>query len=83
MSDGESLGEVQERNISALKGVLEKHPGKNIIIGSHGTALSTIINHFDETFGYADFEKIKALMPWIVKFSFEDHVLLSIEKIEI
>jgi 2,3-bisphosphoglycerate-dependent phosphoglycerate mutase len=83
LSDGESLSEVQNRNVTALKGTLEKYSGKNIIIGSHGTALSTIINHFDPTFGYDDFEKIRILMPWIVKFSFENNILSSIEKINI
>ena len=44
LSDGECLKEVQDRNIAALTEVLEKYPGKNIVIGSHGTALSTILN---------------------------------------
>lgn len=72
LSDGECLKEVQDRNISALKGVLEKYPGKNIVIGSHGTALSTVINYFDRSFGYDDFEKIKNIMPWIVEFIFDE-----------
>lgn len=72
LSDGECLKEVQDRNISALKGVLEKYPGKNIVIGSHGTALSTVINYFDRSFGYDDFEKIKNVMPWIVEFIFDE-----------
>jgi 2,3-bisphosphoglycerate-dependent phosphoglycerate mutase len=83
LSDGESLGEVQYRNITALKRTLDEYSGKNIIIGSHGTALSTIINHYDPTFGYDDFEKIKTVMPWIVKFTFEDNALNLIEKIDI
>ena len=72
LSDGECLREVQERNISALKTVLHRYSGKNIIIGSHGTALSTVINYFDHSFGYDDFEKIKNIMPWIVEFEFDD-----------
>ena len=51
LSDGECLNEVQKRNISALNHVLEEYSGKNVVIGSHGTALSTIINYFDSTFG--------------------------------
>lgn len=83
LSDGESLGEVQSRNISALKRTLEEHAGKRIIIGSHGTALSTIINYYDPTFGYDDFNRIRTLMPWIVKFTFEDNALKTIEKFDI
>ncbi|SMC22214.1 2,3-bisphosphoglycerate-dependent phosphoglycerate mutase [Clostridium acidisoli DSM 12555] len=53
LSDGESLNEVQERNIKALKKVLKKFYGKKIVIGTHGTALSTIINYYESAFGYA------------------------------
>lgn len=80
LSDGECLQEVQDRNIAALKGVLKDYSGKNIVIGSHGTALSTIINYFDKTFGYAEFNEIKCLMPWIVKFEFEENVCVRTRK---
>ena len=43
------------------------------MIGSHGTALSTIINYYDNTFGYADFQKNRSLMPWVVQFTFKGH----------
>ncbi len=73
LSDGECLREVQDRNIRAVKIVLRKYPGKNIVIGSHGTALSTVINYFDRSFGYDEFEIIKNRMPWIVEFDFDDN----------
>lgn len=80
LADGESLKEVQSRNIFALKRVIKIYNGKNVVIGSHGTALSTIINYFDKYFGYNEFEKIKNLMPWVVKFTFEDDRCLEINK---
>jgi len=80
LSDGECLTEVQSRNISALKEVLEAYKGKNIVVGSHGTALSTIINYYDKTFGYSDFNKIRHLMPWVVEFTFEEDVCVRIRK---
>lgn len=80
LSDGESLREVQRRNISALNQVLKTSAGKNVVIGSHGTALSTIIHYFDPTFGYKEFNEIKDLMPWIVRFSFESDRCLEIQK---
>jgi len=52
--------------------VLLKYPKKSIAIGSHGTALSTIINYFDSSFGYVDFMKIKDLMPYVVQLDFEE-----------
>lgn len=83
LSDGESLNEVQVRNISALKKMLEKYKDKNIAIGTHGTALSTIINYFDNTFGYEDFEKIRTIMPWIVEMTFQNENCIFIKYIDI
>lgn len=80
LSDGETLKETQDRNIRALKNVLKKYNGKNIVIGSHGTALSTIISYYDNTFGYSDFEKIRNIMPWAVKFTFKDDVCIRIQR---
>ena len=79
LSDGESLKEVQSRNIKALIGVLEKFRGKSIAIGSHGPALCTIINYYDKSFGYPDFENIKGLMPWVVAFTFDDSFCVNIK----
>lgn len=80
LSDGECLEEVQNRNVLALSGVLEQYKNKKIVVGSHGTALSTIIHYFDKTFGYSDFDEIKYLMPWIVEFTFEDKECVNIRK---
>ncbi len=73
LSDGECLREVQDRNIRVLKSILQKYSGKNIVVGSHGTALSTVINYFDHSFAYDGFQKIKNRMPWIVEFVFDEN----------
>ena len=52
--------------------MLRRCAGKNIVIGSHGTALSTVFNYYDHSFGYEDFDKIRFVMPWIVEFDFDD-----------
>ncbi len=83
LTDGESLNEVQQRNIRALEEVIFIHKGKNIVIGSHGTALSTIINYYDNRFNYDNFNVIRSLMPWIVKFVYNDLKCVSIELINI
>lgn len=74
---------MQARNINALRTVLEKYKDKTVVVGSHGTALSTIINYFDSSFGYDEFAEIKSLMPWIVKFVFCSGELQSIEAINV
>lgn len=78
LPDGEALEEVQGRNISALKKVLAEYSGKTVVIGSHGTALSTIIQYFRKGFGYEDFEAVRTLMPWIVRFQFEGEECVGI-----
>ncbi len=83
LSDGESLYEVQKRNIDALYVVLNEYEGKNIVIGSHGTALSTIINHYDKFFCYEDFKGIVNAMPWIVKICFDKQDCVAIEKFDL
>lgn len=83
LTDGETLSQVQSRNVSALGEVLREYAGKNIVIGSHGTALSTVIHFYDPSFGYEDFLAIKSLMPWIVKFSFEGDRFLGMEEIDL
>jgi 2,3-bisphosphoglycerate-dependent phosphoglycerate mutase len=82
-SDGECLAEVQNRNIAALNDVLKKYSGKNIVIGTHGTALSTIINYYDRTYGFADFMAMVNMLPWVVKADFNDDGCISMEKIDL
>ena len=83
LSDGETLGEVQRRNITALVDIISRHKDKNIVVGSHGTALSTIINYFNKGYGYEDFNSIKGLFPWIAKFTFADNLNPIIEYIDV
>lgn len=83
LTDGECLRDVQKRNISALEEIIDCNKGKNIVVGSHGTALCTVINHFDSTYGYDDFESIKNVMPWIIKLVFEENSLVSMQNVSL
>ncbi|MBQ5782791.1 MAG: histidine phosphatase family protein [Oscillospiraceae bacterium] len=72
LEGGECLGEVQARNVAAINEILKKYGGRTIAIGSHGTALSTIIHHYSGgRWGFDDFQRIKKVMPFIVKLVFE------------
>ena len=75
--DGECLASVQERNMEALKEVLSDYIGKTVVIGTHGTALSTILNYYDNSFGLNDFMRIVNWMPYIVELTFEGDKLLD------
>jgi len=83
LSDGECLAEVQARNIAALQQVLARHKDKNIVIGTHGTALSTIINFYDNTYGFQGFLAMLQILPWVVKMDFDGQTCTSIETIDL
>lgn len=72
LENGESLLQVQKRNIQALKNLINNDYNYNIIISGHGTSISTIINYFDKKFDINEFNKIKNKMPFILKFEFND-----------
>ena len=66
--------------------VLKKYSGKNIIIGTHGTVLSTIINYYDKTYGFKDFMAMVHIVPWVVRMVFYDTdcaACAAIEKIDL
>lgn len=74
---GESLRMVQKRNIAALQEILADNPGQTIIIGTHGTALSTILNYYHPEFGCSDFLRIIDWMPYVIELDFEGDRFIS------
>ena len=74
---GESIGMVQRRNIEALKEILANNQGKNIVIGTHGTALSSILRYYDDSFGCDDFLRIIDWMPYVVELEFDGDKLVG------
>lgn len=59
---GESLTMVQKRNIAALTDILIENQNKSeetsVVIGTHGTALSTISNYYDRDYNCDSFLRI-------------------------
>lgn len=78
---GESLNMVEKRNMEAVEDILKNHPDENVVVGTHGTALSTILNHYKPTFGCEDFLRIVDYMPYIIRFDFEGAVLVGTEEL--
>lgn len=74
---GESLAMVQGRNMAALNEILNQHPGENILIGTHGTALSTILNFYEPEFQCDSFFRIITYMPYVIRLDFEGPLLLG------
>ncbi|MCK9171357.1 MAG: histidine phosphatase family protein [Treponema sp.] len=73
---GESISMVQERNIAALTDILKTNAGKNIVIGTHGTALSSVLNYYDPSFSCDDFMRIIDWMPYIIELDFDGTTLV-------
>lgn len=78
---GESIGQVQQRNIAALQEILLENPGKNIAIGTHGTALSSILNYYRPQFCCEDFLRIVDWMPYLVELTFDGQTLLTFREL--
>ena len=68
---GESLGSVQERNMAAMRDVLAEYAGRTVVIGTHGTAMSTILHYYNPDFGLAGFLRIVDRMPCMIEMAFE------------
>lgn len=75
--DGESIAMVQQRNVAALNQILLDNDGKKIVIGTHGTALSSILNYYDNSFSCNDFLRIIDWMPYILELDFEGTKLVN------
>ncbi|MCL1819326.1 MAG: histidine phosphatase family protein [Oscillospiraceae bacterium] len=83
LSDGECLAEIQQRNIAALNEVLKRYKDKNIVIGTHGMALSTIINYYDKTYGFDNLMSMVYIQPWVVRMNFNGNDCAGMEKIDL
>ncbi len=79
--NGENLRSTQNRNIEALQQILREHQNRTVLIGTHGTALSTIINYFDASFGGEQFLRIIDFMPYILRMDFDGTTLCSMEEL--
>lgn len=78
---GESIGMVQTRNIEALFEILRKHDGENVVVGTHGTALSAIQNYFEPSYGCDNFLRMIDFMPYILRMDFEGTSFIGKEEL--
>ena len=66
---GESMLSLQKRNIEALTDVLHTYAEKTVVIGTHGTALGSILSFYTD-FGHGEFLRIVNMMPYIIELYF-------------
>ena len=79
-ADGESIASVQNRNISALNDILKREPKRAVVIGTHGTALSSIINYYNPSFGCDDYLRIINFMPYVIEMTFNGNEYLGMKE---
>lgn len=77
---GESLQQVQKRNMEALFELLDGHADEKILIGTHGTALSMILNYFDRSYNCDSFLRIIDYMPYIIRLDFNGRECIGKEE---
>ncbi len=78
---GEFIQDVKKRNVEALMDVLDKYEGHNIVLGTHGTAFSTILDYLSPEYGYDDFIRMMDWMPNIVEIVFDKRDVVEINEI--
>ena len=80
---GESLREVQARNVAALEDLLRRHGGEHLAIAGHGTALCTLFHAFEPDFGFDDFWARVDRTPFVVEARFEGTQLVLREDLDL
>lgn len=61
---GESLREVKERAIKAIEEIVRDNKDKRIVVGTHGTFLGVLLNHYEKKCDYKFWKKLQ--MPAII-----------------
>ncbi len=78
----ESLARVQQRNVAALQRAMRKYPGETLAIATHGTAMGTILRHFQPSWGYENFMRILNVMPYVIRLELDgEDTLIGMEEI--
>jgi len=79
LTGGESIRDVQNRAVPVINNLLHKYHGKNIIIGTHGNVMTTIMNYFNKEYGYEFWKNTSK--PDIYKLDFSGETMLSVQRI--
>ena len=77
--NGESSFEAQRRAINIVDNLLEAHPGKRIVMGTHGDIMTQMLNGYDEQYGFEFWQSTS--MPDIYRASFEKKKLTEVTRL--
>lgn len=75
----ESFQSCQRRGVQALTSILQNHPGKRIVIGTHGLIMTAILNYFDPKY---DFDFLwQTTKPDIYQLTFTGTELVNVSRV--
>ena len=74
---GESIAMVQKHKMEALNEILSDNADKEVVLGTHGTALRSILNFYDKSFSCEDLLRIIDWMLYIIELDFEGDKLVG------
>lgn len=81
LEGGESLNQVQKRGINVIFDLLERYEDEDIVIGTHGTWLSVLLNYFHKKYDFNFWKTLK--MPDIFLLVFNKRELQAIKRFNI
>ena len=67
--------------MEAFTEILKTYKGKTIVVGTHGTALCTILQYYNHDFGLNDFLRIVSWMPYIVEMRFDGEKFIELNEL--
>ena len=74
----ETFQSCQRRGVQALTAILQNHPGKRIVIGTHGLIMTAIFHHFDTKY---DFDFLwQTTKPDIYRLTFNGTELVNVSR---
>ena len=73
LPEGESLRQVERRMLQCLEEILVCHRGENIVVSTHGTAISSVIHSYNPAFGWQEAKAVKRAWPWILRLEYDQN----------
>jgi len=78
-SGGESSSQALKRIRKVLDEVFENEQMNRVAIVSHGNIISLLINHYDQTFGFTQWQQMKNPDIFVLE---QDHGIIHIKRME-
>lgn len=78
-SGGESNVEAQARGTAAVFRLVDRHPGQQVAVSTHGNLLALVLNGLDPSYGYEFWRRLS--FPDVYGLTLDGHRLSGVERI--